>query len=483
MNANSVLQFDYTPVSEMENANLGWGDGLLWLEGKPFWFCGTKQEPTPINWTWIDILEHLAICWPYLQTESPFPYDWLAEAMQEGVNFWQIADDRWEGISPSQADEEERKTLAFAQKHNLAAGWQGLAAPALYWFRQGNEVLLCPEGRPPIRVSCVESLRILEQFGEKIANGLVGTKHPRALQAFKAWHERNDISLEMRISIATGLSLDTVQAMGKENRSSSEYWGINSAANADNFNANAFLAAARMTSSFLNPDEIASVLERIRQLPALVDLPKLDKLCDQLELETPDTPHEAGYKLAAQLRINMNLSEENVFDPEIFLSELGVILKREDIGFDELEAIAVWGNKGPAILVNVRPDMRTNHEHGFRFVLAHEIAHLLVDRQQSLSAAEVLGGKTSKKVEQRADAFAAELLLPRQIAAKVYRDERNLNDAVSRLRDTYKVGRKVAKAQIKNSGNASLEDEQEIDIALKINTYYPSAHNSSSNKT
>ena len=467
MNANDILQFDYAPDSEKEKADAGWGKGLLLLKGKPFWFCGTEQDPDPINWIWIDILEHLAICWPHLQIESPFPYDWLAEAMRKGVNFWQIADDRWEEATPSQADEEERRILAFAQKHNLAAGWQGLAAPALYWFRQGNEVLLCPEGHPPSRVSCAEGLRTLEQLGETIANGLVETKHHRALQALDSWRNRNDILLEKRISIATGLNLDTLMTMGKD-IPRIEYWGIDIPPNANNFNVNALLAAARMTSNFLNPDEIASVLERIRKLPSLVALPTLDQLCKQLITETLDnTPHEAGYELASKLRNIMNLNEEEVFEPEALLSEWGVRIEREDMGFNKLEAIAVWGNKGPAILINVRPNMRTNHEYGFRFVLAHEIAHLLVDRQQTLSAAEVLGGEISKKVEQRADAFAAELLLPRQSAAKVYRNELNLNDAVKRLVDTYKVGRKVAKAQIKNSNAASPEDENEIDIALE----------------
>jgi Zn-dependent peptidase ImmA (M78 family) len=73
-------------------------------------------------------------------------------------------------------------------------------------------------------------------------------------------------------------------------------------------------------------------------------------------------------------------------------------------------------------------------------------------------------------IEQRANAFAAETLLPRKEAARVYRQAANLEQAVKALVITFDVSRQVVKAQIKNSGAASSLDLTEIDSALSTYT-------------
>jgi len=71
MNANEGLKIIYTPAQAKEKAAEGWGGGQLWLDGQALWFFGADDEPEPIDWTWIDMLEHLTSCWPFLQIESP----------------------------------------------------------------------------------------------------------------------------------------------------------------------------------------------------------------------------------------------------------------------------------------------------------------------------------------------------------------------------------------------------------------------------
>ena len=87
-----------------------------------------------------------------------------------------------------------------------------------------------------------------------------------------------------------------------------------------------------------------------------------------------------------------------------------------------------------------------------RATLAHEICHLLVDRAASLPLVEVLGGKTAKHTEQRARAFAAELLLPREIAAQVFSDfEGDEARAVRSLRSRFGVSSELLAWQARNS--------------------------------
>lgn len=465
------LRFTYQPDLSPHKAACGWGAGTLWLNGRAIWFGGGSPEaPQPLVWTWIDLLEHLADGWPHLRIESPWPLDWLAEPMREGGNFWQVADDRWQELDEAVADAEEARVLDFARRHNLAAGWQGLNVPALYWYRQGREVVLCEEGQRPVVVPFSEAWAVLEALGEAIAAGLANSAHPRAGQALAAWRARDRVDARRQVAIATGLDEETL-AVIQAGQDEKAFWGLNQTANDEEFCANALLAAARMTAGRLSPERMAAILEVLRGLPAVRSLPQLDALGERLLADSwraASTAHAQGYALAAALRGTLGLDGLSRFEPEHWLAQWGVPVGRVVFGTPVLEAIAVWGNRGPAIVVNDAPAIRPAHVFGYRFALAHEICHLLVDRQSALPAAEVLGGHVAPAIEQRANAFAAEILLPRAAAARAYRQAAALEAAVKQLVVAFEVSRKVAKAQIKNSGAASPEDVVQIDWALQL---------------
>ena len=87
-----------------------------------------------------------------------------------------------------------------------------------------------------------------------------------------------------------------------------------------------------------------------------------------------------------------------------------------------------------------------------RATLAHEICHLLVDSASSLPLVEVLGGRTAKHVEQRARAFAAELLLPREVAGQEFSHYEGDEARVARLlRARFGVSSELLAWQAKNS--------------------------------
>src|SRR5260370_13950492 len=47
-------------------ADLTRGQISVWIAGEPVW--GPAFE-----WTWIELLEHLSYCWPYLEWEAAYP--------------------------------------------------------------------------------------------------------------------------------------------------------------------------------------------------------------------------------------------------------------------------------------------------------------------------------------------------------------------------------------------------------------------------
>jgi hypothetical protein len=441
---------------------------MLWLNGQAFWFFGDPEAPQPVVWTWIELLEYLAECWPYLRIESPWPLDCLAEPMLAGSNFWHVADDRWQILDESIADDEEARMLSFAHRHNLAAGWHGLSIPALYWYRMGQEVRLCPEGLSPIMLPFTDAFAVLERLGNAIAAGMTISAHPRVGKALAAWAIRDQVDLRRQIVIATGLE-DSALVEIQAGQADETFWNLDPGTNDSDFSANTLLAAARMTTNKLDPPHVATVLGLLRTLPPAQAAPRLEALTQQIQTAAglaADTPFTQGYSLAAALRYALGLVESQCFDPSYWLAEWGVAVRSVSLGTAGLEAIAVWGDRGPAILVNDAPNIRPAHRFGYRFVLAHEICHLLTDRSRALPAAEVLGGQIMPAIEQRANAFAAEILLPRDTAARIYRQTASLEAAVRVLVERFDVSRLVAKTQIRNSNAASGADLQEIEVTL-----------------
>jgi Zn-dependent peptidase ImmA (M78 family) len=117
-----------------------------------------------------------------------------------------------------------------------------------------------------------------------------------------------------------------------------------------------------------------------------------------------------------------------------------------------VDAAAIWGpHHGPAILLNQMPLSRASTPNGRRTALAHEVCHLLIDREGALPVAEVLGGQVVKRIEQRANAFAAEWLLPRAAAADCLRASEDIIACGKALEKRYVVSRELVCHQIANS--------------------------------
>jgi len=162
----------------------------------------------------------------------------------------------------------------------------------------------------------------------------------------------------------------------------------------------------------------------------------------------------------------------------VLLGNWSVAVEEIEIEADHLDAIAVWSeHHRPTVFVNTR-GLRSRFPTGRRSTCAHEICHLLVDRDRALPAVEVLGGQIPHGIEQRANAFAAEFLLPRAEAGRsvkatlkyVYSpDERKkeIESIVSRLADDYDVSHETAAWQMLRSGQIGERDEPVLQSFLK----------------
>ena len=450
---NCVLRFEFVPAQAVRRRHDGYGAGMLFLDGRPFWFSGSESDPQPVDWTWVDFLEHIAATWPALLAEQSYPFDWLNKSASHPGEIWMRADYRWASRDAALADEEEPVLYEFHRRHNLAAGWKGIGLPALVWLRVGNSVWLSPENGTPYRASEPACRNSLQAIGDQLAAAFEGSDNPRVAAAVQAWGLRGSFLQASFFELCTGFTTRELQQL-QGSRAANAYWEVPEKTDWQNAPANesALLAVARMSRGILPGPAIARVIKKIRKTP-FAKTPGLDELGRKagLHLQHGQTAyaHESGYLLAQWVREQLPAARQGYFDIEAVLKSFNVDVTSREFDSSHIEAIAFWGLHGPCIMLN---DNRAHDSHERqRMTLAHEFCHLLVDRKNALPAAEVLGGAIDPYVERRANAFAAELLLPREAVEQEAQSGHLRLSELLLIRQKFGVSKTVACAQIYNS--------------------------------
>jgi Zn-dependent peptidase ImmA (M78 family) len=159
-------------------------------------------------------------------------------------------------------------------------------------------------------------------------------------------------------------------------------------------------------------------------------------------------PFEQGFALAAQVRAQLGL--DGPVDPEALLKRWGVRVFTADLRLSRnIDALAMWKGSSAWVVVN-GAGHHAQSRVGRRATLAHEICHVLFDSGGALPLVEALGGRMPRDLEQRARAFAAELLLPRGLIADQY--DGDALATVRRAANRFGVSKELAAWQLRNSG-------------------------------
>jgi Zn-dependent peptidase ImmA (M78 family) len=394
-----------------------------------------------VEWSWVELLEHLALNWPRLEWEEADPLG--VDAPPNRIRF--EVEKTWEGATSLVRDHQESVLLEFEEAHNLAAGLSGIQLPELWVLKQGNLCSVFGRGLSLLQPAN-EVLETLESLGQAVANRLKNNPDERGKKAIAAWDRRRDIPDQKKISIYTGVDRSRLEAVAA---GEANFWE-----QSGEFSFNELMAATRMIGDLLIPSEVRDILAAIRGIPS-VDRTKLDDFSAKLPVlnlgpQGRDNANQ-GYEIAEAFRALIG-NKDKPIDPEEILNDLGVPVTNFDLDTDALDAICCWGPAhGPAIFVNPL-GRHANSLRGRRFTLAHEICHLLVDRSQTLPLGEVLGGRVPQLVESRASAFASELLLPHQIAGSAFLESKDDKKTLAGLVQRFDIAREVVAWQVYNSG-------------------------------
>ena len=471
MSHNTVLRWEFAPATALADANAGWGQGILYLFEQPFWYAGSRQTPQPIEWTWVDVLEHLATHWGALLLEQSLPLDWLGAA-SDPASLWPVAERRWATKDDATADQEEAVLLAFERRHNLAYACKGMALPALTILRNGQVCWLCAQDQTPVRVPLADIYAGLQTMGAALASAFAHSTHPKVQAALQAWQQREQQASADFLRWTTGLEAAFLHKL-QGNTPTASFWQLPAANDASLgmealFQEGPLLAAARMAREVSDPQSQLAItrqlLQAVRQLlnrPApgsnQSTLDKLTAQCARFLQQRaapqgqPEFDFATGYAVAEWVRKQWGLDRPVYLDIARMVQEtLGVSVLEQALGTPWIDALAVWSGTPACIVLNSQrrhPDTERT-----RMTLAHELAHLLLDRSSGLPFCEVLGGAVDGFMERRANAFAAELLLPRSVVAARYAQFRGtFRELVYALKQEFGVSKSVVCAQIYNS--------------------------------
>jgi len=432
------IEFQPLPASEDHPFGFAWGALGLWLGDTLVWNEGDDGEEKPVQWSWVNLLEGLGRVWPWLTLEESYPIPIHPE--HPGKLDYELSK-RWDGMSESQRDDEEDLIFDFNQCHNLALLVRGVNLPRVMVVREGQEVVFWSPMRPlPVRIPFTEFVRVFEQFGDMLNHLLLDSTEDLAILARRRWGERASKVREYKFKVSLRHEDPEVRALVEAREARADL----TAANDDIYADDEVRAAARMTAKKFTAKDRLLVLQAIQNISRR-QTPGLDKVSQ----EAPDVTEQSsygfvqGYELARWFRQYMELGTGFV-DPVPILNEWGVELV--DIKVDpEISAVAVWGRlHGPGVILNSKKNSRASGINGYRATLAHEICHLIFDRQRSLPVADVMGGLGPQFAEKRANAFAAEFLLPQSSAEEAVRSS-------DRLEQRFGVSRAIVHHQILNS--------------------------------
>jgi hypothetical protein len=387
---------------------------------------------------------------------------------------------RWEDMPQEQIDEEATEVDAFEEAHDLSRAFGGLFdLPPLWLLREGDRVI-CDTGRIIERLPFDAFRAALTETGDAIAAHLMAVDAGKWDRVVDAWRRRdagNEVNL---VSWSASLEPAVAESLIKQGLIKPPRSFADAANDKDEM-----LIAARMAGA-LPTNQIVEILSLARRFDhhAAERLNALSAAAlDHLRCLSPMKPFGEGEEIASFARQWLKIGPSEVLNIFEIATSLDIEVLTEAVGPSTFDGLAIAGSHyGPGAFINTngsrirdKSSADVTGDAGARVNLAHELCHLLVDREHPLSAVEVLRSRMPAMIESRARAFAAEFLLPGAAAADLWdragsptsHDE--LKAVLQELADGYGVSFSVAAWKLEHGAG---EEGRELSAMLDILASY-----------
>ncbi len=426
------------PSSCSSVSDATWGSLLLHVHKTLIWGEPGESGFIRLERDWIDFLRHLCVAWPYLVHQQDYPeiFEFHRDQMPDHPGLFKArVEEIWreKGIGlPNQEDDdsplpdqqEENALFDFLHLHDLTSGLPGTGVDPLVLLRQG-ETLLAGSKHQGWRLDWRRTMEILEKFGNSIASRVRHIPDKRLQDLLERWNSRDSLANSHFWELAAN---DEEGSLAGD--------ALGTAGSPDEKHVPILAAAARMVGNTMNAGQKRHLFNQIRSIDVLNrgDNTKLNDIRRAVPTNLFEnlSPREQGMALAQWLRQKNGVADHrDRVEPETILTGLNVDLVPLSTQ-SSVDAVAIWGQGlRPTILINPH-GARACQATGRRFTLAHELAHLLMDVDRE---GDVLGGRElpDRAMETRANAFAAELILP----------ENRVHETVSSVLDEWVSYRRI----------------------------------------
>ena len=437
-------------------AGASWGSFQVWVQGRNL--CAHREEGERIDsvhWYLLPLLEWFARNWDPLLHEERLP------AKNAGNTAWESL---WATRFPPPAIEgDERKASAWESawhgwwsRHALPAAREGGVFPDIVFRRLRDRVevswgsarsagmlghyqftesergcaLLPPQ-------SVAEPLHdVLSQAACYLSSSLPDSKRIKALngklRGLNAAGKARDEARERRLAWLAGLGTTGRGVQVGWRRAMARLSGLAAKPRRALLEAEqtplvvtGSCHAALMFGS-LAPDVTAPDVQELARATVALYAPrgesgKIGELGRAAPIaESASRPWDQGYDLAEEVHEHFdgNFEKGGFVDVEGLIKALGVGVATLDLSDERVRGVSIAGpHHRPGIFLN-RCYGANAGDAGRRFTLAHELCHLLFDRERGQPLAVASGPWAPRAIEQRANAFAAMLLMPTSLVRR-----------------------------------------------------------------
>lgn len=417
-----------------------WGSLELWAGGRNLCahYEGTTLLPT-VNWYLLPFFEWLAKQWDFLLHEQRPPVRFAGETAWASLNETNHPDDF--ECQRNRSEAAAKENYDWSQRHCLWACRQGGLFPDVVIRRDRDAVEISWGGEsgvggaddvswvsgagvvrlPPGDVAAAFHA-VLREACATLRESLPASSRVRALAQRVEKLSKPQLR-DTRLAILAGLGTSFQQWRKHWGRLRAKLGGKLSplkdwfAGDADDD----LVVAGSCEGALMFGSAAPTLREKdvFTLAEKLVEHSQAGKAKDALASHAAATPlgnrpYQQGYALAGDWAEASNLwgTKPEPVDITQHLAHFGVAVSDVTLGDEDIGGVAV-ARQGlaPVILVNTA-NPRNKYPSGLRFTLAHELCHLLHDRDHARNVALISGPWAPPGIEKRANAFAAHLLMP-----------------------------------------------------------------------
>ena len=400
------------------------------------------ERQTCIRWYLSPLLQWLAGNWIDLLHEEQLPWPGRRR-VGSGAAALQIVADEWVEASDAQGQETYERIQRWYKRHGLRAVATGGVFPDVFLRRSGDDIEVSWSGDAP---EFTPKGLTFESGSGRVLMPVRAVAKPiwQALQWAKKWARENQAGMpafrkDMDALVACVAKLESLSANSLLRRAMPA--GVFEAATAAFDEANRLdLLDYRRSPSIPVLEEFSPAVAMLSGVAPHLDADDIKRLggslvaahgghdCERLaELiasheEEPRAVPRAGRRLASEVLEELYYPRRGHVDVLAMCKDLEIQVNEIRLETDSIRG-ATFAGEGfsPQVLVNATHP-NNEDEKGTRSAIAHELCHVLFDRSRGGSIAHASSDWAPPDMELRADAFAENVLMPRELVVGAFRE-------------------------------------------------------------